>query len=287
MRIASSTRPHRSLRRERASVGRRSCDPELGDAVKVAEHIAPTLAARSRSPTRRSSSRAGAESARARASRFSKSLPLSLAAQSAAHASSRARAGGRTPTRSARRDEGVAYLYIACGISGATQHIAGCKGAKAMLAINDDPEATIFAHADYAVIGNLHEIVPAITAELGRFEGHSDRRRRARSRGGDRRCGNAVCAPRALPDTSRPRGEAARPKRRRGRPRPNEATIVLGQRKLFQRLVPGVVHALIFWGFIVLFPTIVMAMVVRSTVTGRSRGSAPRAGSWRQSMSSC
>ena len=57
-------------------------------------------------------------------------------------------------------------LYIACGISGATQHIAGCKGAKAMLAINDDPEATIFAHADYAVIGNLHEIVPAITAEL-------------------------------------------------------------------------------------------------------------------------
>jgi electron transfer flavoprotein alpha subunit len=57
-------------------------------------------------------------------------------------------------------------LYIACGISGATQHIAGCKGAKKLLAINDDPEATIFNHADYAVIGNLHEIVPAITAEL-------------------------------------------------------------------------------------------------------------------------
>jgi electron transfer flavoprotein alpha subunit len=57
-------------------------------------------------------------------------------------------------------------LYIACGISGATQHIAGCKGAKKLLAINDDPEATIFGHADYAVIGNLHEVVPAITAEL-------------------------------------------------------------------------------------------------------------------------
>ena len=62
-------------------------------------------------------------------------------------------------------------LYIACGISGATQHIAGCKGAKKLLAINDDPEATIFAHADYAVIGNLHEVVPAITAELRKAQG--------------------------------------------------------------------------------------------------------------------
>ncbi|HEX6221340.1 MAG TPA: electron transfer flavoprotein subunit alpha/FixB family protein [Acidimicrobiia bacterium] len=57
-------------------------------------------------------------------------------------------------------------LYIACGISGATQHIAGCKGAKKILAINSDVEAPILMSADYAVIGDLTEIVPAITEEL-------------------------------------------------------------------------------------------------------------------------
>jgi electron transfer flavoprotein alpha subunit len=64
-----------------------------------------------------------------------------------------------------------AELYVACGISGATQHIAGAKGAKKILAINDDAEAPIFATADYAVIGDLHEIVPAISAELRRVRG--------------------------------------------------------------------------------------------------------------------
>jgi electron transfer flavoprotein alpha subunit len=62
-------------------------------------------------------------------------------------------------------------LYIPCGISGATQHMAGCKGAKKLLAINSDPEAPIMATADFAVIGDVLEIVPAITAELRRVRG--------------------------------------------------------------------------------------------------------------------
>jgi electron transfer flavoprotein alpha subunit len=62
-------------------------------------------------------------------------------------------------------------LYIACGISGATQHMAGCKGAKKLLAINEDAEASIFASADYAVIGDLREIVPAISAEIRKARG--------------------------------------------------------------------------------------------------------------------
>jgi electron transfer flavoprotein alpha subunit len=62
-------------------------------------------------------------------------------------------------------------LYIACGISGATQHMAGCKGAKKLMAINPDREASIFASADYAVIGDLHEVVPAISAEIRKVRG--------------------------------------------------------------------------------------------------------------------
>jgi electron transfer flavoprotein alpha subunit len=57
-------------------------------------------------------------------------------------------------------------LYIPCGISGATQHMAGCKGAKRLLAINPDAEAPILASADYAVIGDLHTVVPAINAAI-------------------------------------------------------------------------------------------------------------------------
>jgi electron transfer flavoprotein alpha subunit len=64
-------------------------------------------------------------------------------------------------------------LYIACGISGAIQHIVGCKAAKRILVINKDPEAPIFSHAAYAVIGDVHAIVPAITAEIRRTGGGS------------------------------------------------------------------------------------------------------------------
>ncbi len=62
-------------------------------------------------------------------------------------------------------------LYIACGISGAIQHLVGAKGAKRLLAINTDPEASIMYRADYAVIGDLHEILPAISAEIKKRRG--------------------------------------------------------------------------------------------------------------------
>ena len=61
-------------------------------------------------------------------------------------------------------------LYIACGISGAIQHMVGCKGAKKLLAINTDPQAPILAHADYAVIGDLQKVVPAVTETIRRLQ---------------------------------------------------------------------------------------------------------------------
>lgn len=57
-------------------------------------------------------------------------------------------------------------VYIACGISGATQHMAGLKGAKRILAINSDAQAPLMLNADYTVTGDLKEIVPAISAEI-------------------------------------------------------------------------------------------------------------------------
>lgn len=57
-------------------------------------------------------------------------------------------------------------IYIACGISGAIQHMVGCAGAKRLLAVNTDPEAPIIAKADYAIIADLHEIIPALNAAI-------------------------------------------------------------------------------------------------------------------------